>query len=152
MFRWLDAGPTVGSNLQKPAGSHSQPDSSSITQQYVQYHLIPPALGEVWQQVHEKQLRKWRRLSENVFMHFKSRNHISYVCYLSGNMLVSGPALMESILLMNEFGSRSNPIIVSHQSTISNRNSSSYYRFVILSFSQTKTTLVACRHQAQPML
>lgn len=55
-LHWLDAGPVVGPHLQKPAGGHTQPDASSITQQYVEDHLIPPALCEVWQQVHEEQL------------------------------------------------------------------------------------------------
>lgn len=57
-LHWRDTCPAVGSHLQKPAGSHAQPDASSITQQYVQYYLIPPALRKVWQQVHEEQLWK----------------------------------------------------------------------------------------------
>lgn len=54
---WLDAGPAVGPHLQKVTGSHAQPDPSSVTQQDVQNYLIPPALREVWQQVHEEQLQ-----------------------------------------------------------------------------------------------
>lgn len=68
---WLDAGPAVGPHLQKPAGSHTQPDASSITQQYVEYHLIPPALRKVWQQVHEEQLweKKVERREEIKFIY-----------------------------------------------------------------------------------
>lgn len=54
---WLDASPAVGSHFQKVTDSHAQPDPSSIAQQDVQDDLIPPALCEVWQQVHEEQLQ-----------------------------------------------------------------------------------------------
>lgn len=46
----------VGPHLQKAADSHAEPDASAITQQNVQYHLVPPALGKVRQQMHEEEL------------------------------------------------------------------------------------------------
>lgn len=52
----LNTGPVVGPHLQKAADSHAEPDASSITQQNVQNHLVPPALSKVRQQMHEKQL------------------------------------------------------------------------------------------------
>lgn len=58
---WLNACPAVGSHLQESTDGHAQPDASSITQQYIQYYLIPPALCKVWQQVHEEQLWKQRK-------------------------------------------------------------------------------------------
>lgn len=73
-FYWLDTGPVVGPDLQKAAGCHTQPDASSITQENVQYHLIPPALRKVWQKVHEKELWKNKKKKQQL-MHlglFKS--------------------------------------------------------------------------------
>lgn len=52
----LDTGPVVGSHLQKAAYGHTKPDASTITQQNVQNHLVPPALGKVRQQMHEEEL------------------------------------------------------------------------------------------------
>lgn len=63
-FHWLDACPAVSSHLQEATDSHAQPDASSITQQYIQYYLIPPALCKVWQQVHEEQLLKQNGMSQ----------------------------------------------------------------------------------------
>lgn len=60
----LDAGPAVGPHLQKTAESHTQPDSSSVAQKDVQYHLVPPTLCKVWQKVHEEQLRINKELAE----------------------------------------------------------------------------------------
>lgn len=52
----LDAGPVVGSHLQEAADGHAKPDASTITQQNVQNHLVPPAFGKVRQQMHEEEL------------------------------------------------------------------------------------------------
>lgn len=46
----------VGPHLQKAADSHAKPDASTITQQNVENHLVPPALSKVRQQMHEEQL------------------------------------------------------------------------------------------------
>lgn len=54
----LEAGPVVGPHLQEAANDHAQPDAAAIAQQDVQDDLIPPALGEIGQQVHEEKLRK----------------------------------------------------------------------------------------------
>lgn len=43
-------------HLQEAADGHSQPDSASVTQEDVQNHLVPPALREVGQQMHEEKL------------------------------------------------------------------------------------------------
>lgn len=52
----LNTGPVVRSHLQKTAHSHAEPDASTVTQQNVQNHLVPPALGKVGQQMHEEEL------------------------------------------------------------------------------------------------
>lgn len=52
----LNTGPVVGPHLQEAADSHAKPDAASITQQNVQYHLVPPTLSKVRQQMHEEQL------------------------------------------------------------------------------------------------
>lgn len=52
----LNAGPVVGSHLQEAAHRHAQPDASTITQQNVQNHLVPPTLSKVGQQMHEEEL------------------------------------------------------------------------------------------------
>lgn len=52
----LNAGPVVGSHLQEAAHGHAQPDASTITQQNVQNHLVPPTLSKVGQQMHEEEL------------------------------------------------------------------------------------------------
>ena len=53
----LEARPVVGPHLQKPADDHAEPDATAVAQQDVQDNLVPPALGEVGQQMHEEQLR-----------------------------------------------------------------------------------------------
>ena len=50
----LNTGPVVGPHLQEAANSHAQPNASSVTQQDVQDHLVPPALRKVRQQMHEE--------------------------------------------------------------------------------------------------
>lgn len=52
----LNTGPVVRSHLQKAAHSHAEPDASTVTQQNVQNHLVPPALGKIRQQMHEEEL------------------------------------------------------------------------------------------------
>lgn len=52
----LNAGPVVGSHLQEAAHSHAKPDASTITQQNVENHLVPPAFSKVRQQMHEEEL------------------------------------------------------------------------------------------------
>lgn len=52
----LNTGPVVRSHLQKAAHSHAEPDASAVTQQNVQNHLVPPALGKIRQQMHEEEL------------------------------------------------------------------------------------------------
>lgn len=62
----LDAGPVVRAHLQEAAHGHAEPDPSTVTEQDVQDHLIPPALCKVGQEVHEEKL--WRR--ETHFLYF----------------------------------------------------------------------------------
>lgn len=52
----LNTGPVVRSHLQKAAHIHAEPDASTVTQQNVQNHLVPPALGKIRQQMHEEEL------------------------------------------------------------------------------------------------
>lgn len=54
----LDTGPVIGPHLQKATHGHAKPDASSVTQQNIQNHLVPPALGKVRQEMHEEELRK----------------------------------------------------------------------------------------------
>lgn len=52
----LDTGPVIRAHLQEAADGHSQPDPSSVTQQNIQDHLIPPALRKIRKEMHEEQL------------------------------------------------------------------------------------------------
>lgn len=61
----LNAGPAVGAHLQEAADSHAQPNATSITQQDVQNHLVPPALSEIRQQMHEEQLVETEESNHN---------------------------------------------------------------------------------------
>lgn len=54
----LDAGPVVRAHLQEAAYGHAEPNPPAITEQDVQDHLIPPALCEVGQEVHEEELQR----------------------------------------------------------------------------------------------
>lgn len=48
----------VGAHLQEAADHHAQPDATTIAEQDVQDDLVPPAFGEVGEQVHEEELQK----------------------------------------------------------------------------------------------
>lgn len=63
----------VGSHLQKAAYSHAKPDASTITQQNVQNHLVPPAFSKVRQQMHEEKLweQEIRRKPALKFLHYE---------------------------------------------------------------------------------
>lgn len=67
----LNTGPVVGSHLQKAAHSHAEPDAATVTQQNVQNHLVPPALGKIRKQMHEEEL--WE------YTHFSTHNKASRI-------------------------------------------------------------------------
>lgn len=53
----LEAGPVVRAHLQEVADRHAEPDPAAVTEQDIQDHLVPPALREVGQEVHEEKLQ-----------------------------------------------------------------------------------------------
>lgn len=53
----LNTGPVVSPHLQKSAHRHAQPNAATVTQEDVQNHLVPPALGKIRQQMHEEELK-----------------------------------------------------------------------------------------------